>query len=232
MYDPQTGSGPLAPWQKWFCAGLLAIVLGWLLFETFHDFAPVKLAPLLLILFWMPLMALHEAGHAAVARLLGWYVGKIVLGMGPELGRFRLGDADVEVRLVPVEGFVQCVPTNLRWPRLKSALIYFAGPGADLLVALGILLAVGPGRLFSESADVGLLVVQCLALAAASQAALNLIPHAVFTPNGPLANDGLGIILSFVQPTAYYAQMIGQTYNERERDWESHDPADWWKRDG
>ena len=207
-YNPQTERGPLAPWQKAFCAGLLAIVLGWLLYETFQDFEPVKLAPLLLILFWMPLMVLHEAGHAVVAWLSGWYVTKIVLGMGPELCRFRLGAADVEVRIVPVEGFVQCVPTNLRWPRLKSGLIYFAGPGVELLLALAILFGVGPDRLLSESGDFRMIVVQCLALAAASQAALNLIPHGVFTPQGLVANDGLGILLSFVQPTAYYAAML------------------------
>src|SRR5437660_11790497 len=84
-YDPQTGRGPLAPWQKAFCAGLLAVVVGWLLYETCRDFEPAKLAPVLLILFWMPLMVLHEAGHAVVARLVGWHVGKVVLGMGPRL---------------------------------------------------------------------------------------------------------------------------------------------------
>jgi hypothetical protein len=208
-YDSQAQHGPLAPWQKAFCAGLLAIVLGWLLFETFHDFQPVKLVPLLLILFWMPLMVLHEAGHAVMARLLGWYVGKMVLGMGPELCRFRLGSADVEVRLVPVEGFVQCVPTNLRWPQLKSALIYFAGPGVELLLALAILIVVGSDRLLSESSDSRMIILQCLALAAASQAVLNLIPHGVFGPQGLVANDGLGVLLSFGQPTAYYAAMLG-----------------------
>jgi membrane-associated protease RseP (regulator of RpoE activity) len=215
-FDPRTGHGPMAPWQKGFCAGLLAVVIGWLLYETCRDFEPVKLVPLLLILFWMPLMVLHEAGHAVTARLLGWYVGKIVLGMGPELCRFRLGAADVEVRLVPVEGFVQCVPTNLRLPHLKSALIYFAGPGVELLLALAILIGVGPDRLLSESADFRMIVVQCLALAAASQAVLNLIPHGVFNPQGFVANDGLGIVLSFVQPTAYYAAMLGQAeWDER-----------------
>jgi hypothetical protein len=222
MFDPQTGHGPLAPWQNWFCAGLLGLVIGWLLYETCREFEPVKLAPVLLILFWMPLMVLHETGHAVTARLLGWHVGKIVLGMGAEVGRFRLGGADVEFRLVPVEGFVQCVPANLHWPQFKSALIYFAGPGIELLLALVILWAVGPDRLLNPSADFGVLLLQCLALAATSQAVINLIPHAVFTPDGQLANDGLGILLSFVQPTAYYAEMLRPT----QRDGAAYDPAD------
>jgi hypothetical protein len=231
MFDPQSDHSPLAPWQKWFCAGLLGIVIGWLLYETLQDFAPVKLVPLLLILFWMPLMVLHEAGHAVVARLVGWHLGKVVLGMGPELCRFRLGTADVEVHLVPVEGFVRCMPANLHWPRLKSGLIYLAGPGVELLLALAILLGVGPDRLLSESADFGLIVVQCLALAAASQAVLNLIPHGVFTPSGIIANDGLGILQCFMQPTEYYAAMLQHRDDERPRD-TAFDPADWQKRRG
>jgi Peptidase family M50 len=230
MFDPQTGRGPMAPWQKAFCAGLLAIVVGWLLYETCRDFEPAKLAPVLLILFWMPLMVLHEAGHAVVARLLGWHVSKMVLGMGPQLAGFRLGAADVEVRAVPVEGFIQCVPTDLRAPGLKSGLIYFAGPGVELLLALAILLGLGPSRLFCETTDLGLLVVQCLALAATSQAVINLIPHGVFTPGGIVANDGLGILYSFVRPTAYYKAMLGPARGGRRRDEESDDPADWWKR--
>jgi hypothetical protein len=71
---------------------------------------------------------------------------------------------------------------------------------------------------------------QSLALAAAAQAVLNLIPSAVWTPEGDIANDGLGIIRSFRKPDGYYAQMIGQTYNETDDDREQYDPADWWKR--
>src|SRR5262249_15349978 len=133
-------------------------------------------------------------------------------------------------RLFPVEGFVKCVPKNLHLPQLKSALIYFAGPGVELLVAAAVALLVGPDQLFTSSDDYLLIVWQSLALASTVQAVLNLLPHAIPTPEGLIANDGLGIIRSFFMPQAYYAEMIGQTYGEKDHDWESYDPADWWNR--
>ncbi len=60
---------------------------------------------------------------------------------------------------------------------------------------------------------------------------MNLIPHAIHKPEGDSVSDGLGIFRSFMVPAGYYAAMIGRTYNERERDWEAHDQADWWKRE-
>jgi hypothetical protein len=230
MYDPAPQRGPLTPQERWTFAIFFVVVLGLFGAEICYHYQPVKLSALLIVLFWIPLLALHEAGHAVVAYLLGWYVGQLVIGMGRTVGCFRVGTVVVEVRLFPVEGFVKCVPTNLRWPRLKSALIYFAGPGSELLLALAILLVVGPDRLLSQSDDYWLIACQSLAVAGVVQGVLNLIPHSVRTREGEVANDGLGIIRSFLLPESHYADMIGHTYNPREREWESYDPADWWKR--
>jgi hypothetical protein len=119
----------------------------------------------------------------------------------------------------------------LRSPRLKSAVIYFAGPGVELLLAAAILLIVGPGRLLARSDDYSLIIWQSLAIASMVQGVINLIPHSVSTPEGEVANDGLGILRSFWRPLSEYQAMIGHTYNEREDDWEPEDPADWWKRE-
>jgi hypothetical protein len=221
---------PLTPAERWISGIFLAVILGLFVVEVFHDYQPVKLSALLIVLFWIPLLALHEAGHALAAALLGWYVGEVVIGFGRILCAFRIGTAAVEVRWLPIEGFVKCVPRNLRMPRLKSVLIYFAGPGIELLVALVILALIGPDRLFSRSEDYWLIAWQSLAVAATAQAVLNLMPASVQKEGEVIASDGLGIIRSFMQPEGYYAGMIGQTYNEQERDWESYDPADWWKR--
>jgi hypothetical protein len=199
--------------------------------EVCYDYSPVKLSALLIILLWIPLLALHEAGHAVVAHLLGWYVGQVVIGMGKLLAQFRVGTAVVEVRMLPIEGFVSSVPTNLHWPRLKHGLIYFAGPGVKLLLAALVLGFIGPARLMTRSDDYGVIFWQSLALAAAAQGVLNLIPHAVGTVEGERASDGLGILRCFLRPAGFYAEMIGNSYNEQERDWESYDPADWWKRE-
>lgn len=69
----------------------MAVVLGLFVAEICHDYQPVKLSALLVVLFWVPLIALHEAGHAVVASLLNWYVGQVVIGMGRLLTSFRVG---------------------------------------------------------------------------------------------------------------------------------------------
>lgn len=231
MYDPAPRRGPLTPDERWFVGLFVALLVGLLAAEIYHDFQPVKLSALLVVLFWIPLLALHELGHALAAALLNWHVGQVVIGMGRVLSSFRIRTTVIEIRLLPVEGFVTCVPKDLRLPQIKSALIYFAGPGVELVLAVGILLLIEPERLLTRSDDYLLIGWQSLALASAAQAVLNLIPHSVRTPEGERANDGLGMILSFHRPEGYYADMIGNTYNQETRDWEAYDPADWWKRD-
>lgn len=230
MYDPAPKRGPLTSQERWICVIFLVVLLGLFVAEIVHDYQPVKLSALLVVIFWVPLLALHEAGHALVAAALNWYVGEVVIGMGRQIARFRLGTATIEIRLFPVEGFVTCVPRDLHLPRLKSACISLAGPGVELLLALIVLLLVGPKRLFTISDDYLLIFWQSLALACTVQGVLNLIPHAIPRPEGPIFSDGLGIIRSFLLPPAHYAELIGHTYNERERHWETYDPADWWKR--
>jgi hypothetical protein len=220
MYDPAPRRDPSGA-SEWIMAGVfLAIFVGLIVADILQNYHPAKLSALLVVLFWIPLLALHEGGHALVAYLFGWHVKQIVVGMGKILGRFRIGRARVEVRLFPVEGFVTCAPIKIRLPQLESALIYFAGPGVELLLAVGVLIVVGPDRLFQASEEYGVIVWQSLALAAAAQAVLNLLPFAVKTPEGILHSDGLGILLSFFRPPGYYEEMAGQEY----------DPADWWKR--
>ncbi len=230
MYDPAPRRGPMTRQEVWTAAIFLAIVIGFLTAEILTNYQPAKLSAVLILLFWLPLVAVHEAGHAVVAACVGWYVGEVVIGMGRTVGRFRAGTARVEVRLLAIEGFVRCVPRNLRWPRLKSALIYFAGPGVELLIAGLVLALAGPDTIFQRSQDYGVIALQSLAAAAAAGAVLNLIPHGVKTENGWVPNDGLGIITSFTVPLGHYADMIGQTYNHEDRDWQSYDPSDWWKR--
>jgi len=231
MYDPVPQHDSLTPRERWIGGAFLLVVLGLFTAEVCTNYQPVKLSALFVVLFWVPLLALHEAGHAVAAALLNWYVGQIVVGMGRLVGSFRVGTAVVEIRLVPVEGFVRCVPRNLHLPRLKSALIYFAGPGVELLLALCILLAVGPDRLLTASDDYLLIAWQSLALASAAQGVLNLIPHSVGTPRGEVANDGMGIIRSFLVPESHFAQMIGHTFNEADGEWEADEPGDWGKRE-
>jgi hypothetical protein len=222
--------GPRGAFEWWFSAVVLLVIVGLLVAGVFVDFRQEKLMALFIPLFWVLLLPLHEAGHAVVAGLLGWYVGQVVIGWGKPWARFRCGQANVEIRALPLEGFVRTVPTNLNHPRLKSALIYFAGPGVELLLLLILLIAIGPGTLLTLSPSIPLLAAQSLALAIVISSFINLMPHSVVTEDGPIANDGLGILNSFLVSEAHFAEMIGSRYNDREDHWEEYDPADWWKR--
>ncbi len=195
-----TPRAPATPLEWLLAGGLLLLVFGLFVVELLRDFEPVKLGAVLIVVFWVPLLVWHEAGHAVAAWGLGWRVEQVVIGFGKPLFRFRCGRAVVELRLLPIEGFVACVPRRGRWPRLESALIYFAGPGIELALAGGLLAAVGPQELFRLSDDYLHIAGQSLAAAATAQAVLNLLPAVIVTPQGKLMNDGMGILNSLFGP--------------------------------
>lgn len=208
MADHLPRRDPSTP-TEWLIGAILVLAFGAaMIVEIADQFTPVKLSAALIVLFWVPLLALHESGHAVAAWLAGWRVRQVVIGMGKTLARFRMGDADVEIRLLPIEGFVSALPKRLSLPRLENAFIYLAGPGVELLLAAGILLILGPERLFTLTDDYRLIVWQSLAAAATVQAALNLIPIAIQTPEGDAASDGLGLLLSLVRPREHYEAML------------------------
>jgi hypothetical protein len=191
---------PVPPGERVSIVLFLLLLLGLFTAEVVHNFAPVKLSVLFFVLFWLPLVAWHEFGHALMAGLFGWRVERVVIGVGRLLGCFSVAGVPVEVRLVAVEGFVNCGPADGRFNRWKSALVYFAGPGIELVLAAALLAAVGPDVLLHRSDDLGVIALQSLALAATAGAVLNLIPHGIRTPHGLTPNDGLGILLSLTAP--------------------------------
>lgn len=202
---------PLTPSEKWTFGVFLGLMLAGFLAEIVRDFHPVKLSVLFVALWWIPLLALHEAGHALMARALGWGVRRVVIGFGRRIHRFQWGGAEVEIRLAPVSGFVQSYPRGDRWHRLKDTLIYAAGPGSELVVAGLIVLVVGWDALTTVGDSVPFLVIQSLALAAATQAAINLVPAMVPDPGDAVGRrftptDGMGMLFAWRNDPLYYRQ--------------------------
>jgi hypothetical protein len=80
-----------------------------------------EVSPRAAALWALPAVALvvvvHEAAHAGVAALTGLRVSWISLGTGPRLGVWRPGGRTVEVRLLPVTGYVVVTPRGdpRRW---------------------------------------------------------------------------------------------------------------------
>lgn len=215
MFDPSPQRGPETPSEKWIVGIIVVIATALLLVELGQNFQPAKLSFLFFLLFWCPLLVLHEAGHALMAAAMGWSVDRIVIGIGKPLKRFRLGRVDVEWRLLPLEGFVRCRPQNLALPRLKNALIYFAGPGIELLLAAVILWLVGP-RLLQPSNQLGLIIIQSLAATSCFSGIVNLIPFSAQTPERTIVNDGLGILLTLLTPRQQYLEQLKGMMGDRE----------------
>jgi hypothetical protein len=226
MHDPRFDREPLTPSELWSGVLFLLLIIGLFAADVLVDFEPVKLSVLLFAVFWVPLLVLHEAGHAVVTAVLGWHVGRVVIGMGRPLSRFRVFDTPVEIRLVPLEGFVVPVPTNLHLVRLKSALIYFAGVGSELLLLGLATVLVGPDVLLTRSNHVGVIALQTMGLVVLVSAFINLVPHTALTQNGPVANDGLGIIMSFLVPESQFAARIGLRYDDLNDDWRMANPIE------
>lgn len=199
---------PSTKGEKAFLIIGVLIFLGMMFMEILSDYEPRKLGAVLILLFWIPLLFLHEFGHAVMAKMLGWHVRKTVIGVGQVLIRTTFFNAPMEIRMLPLEGFVQIAPVNLHYPRLKNALIYFAGPGIELLLFFIIMGILGTGQMFVANDDYFTITLQSLAYAALVGAVINLIPVGILTNDGRTPNDGLGIILCLFQPEENYQRWI------------------------
>ncbi|MEE9309651.1 MAG: M50 family metallopeptidase [Cocleimonas sp.] len=182
--------------EKIFIAIISLAFLFMMSMEIMSDYEPRKLGALLFVVFWIPLLFIHEFGHAIMATLLGWRVERTVIGFGKVLIHTRLLGAPMEIRSIPLEGFVQIAPRTVKLARFKHALIYFAGPGIELLLFFIITLMLGGfSHLFGISNDYSHIALQSFAFAALAGAVINLIPIGITTKDGSTPNDGMGILL-------------------------------------
>jgi len=169
--------------------GVFSIMI---LVEMMGEHSPGKLSVLFFFLFWVPMLVVHEFGHALTARLVGWRVREIVIGFGRDLWRLQIGETRIRIKLVPVEGYVLPAPRETGYLRFKCMLVYAGGPGAELLL-LGILLLIfGDDVFLNKSDDIHVIALQSLALVILFGAGFNLLP---FRAEGAVS-DGLGIISS------------------------------------
>ncbi|MCA9545833.1 MAG: site-2 protease family protein, partial [Myxococcales bacterium] len=194
---PATGGDRLFLWL--FSAALIGL-FGW---SVLRDFGPARFGAVVLLAAWLPLTALHELGHALVARAFGWRVIEVAVGLGPRVARFAVGETQVEIRLWPLAGHVLPVPARVEGARLASTCIYLAGPLAELAVIGAIALAVGPGELLSKQATYAGVAAQAVCAAALWGAGLNLLPFT--TPTGQWT-DGAGALRSPFMPDAHFAR--------------------------
>ena len=208
---------PASKGEKIFVIVISIIFLFMMTMEILSNYEPKKLGALLFVVFWIPLLFIHEFGHAIMAKILGWDVQRIVIGFGRVLFNTYLLNAPMEIRSIPLEGFVQIAPKTLRLARLKHALIYFAGPGIELLAFFIIMLMLGGlEQLFTISNDYTRIALQSFAFAALAGAVINLIPLGIITKDGSTPNDGMGILLCLFSTEMDYELWIREAEKKNE----------------
>ena len=214
MYIDQKDKGAGTRGERIFIVILTVLFFFMMTMEMLSNYEPRKLSMVLFLLFWVPLLFLHEFGHALMAKLCGWQIKQTVIGFGNILHKTRLFGAPMEIRMIPLEGFVSIAPRNTRHVRGKHALIYFAGPGIELVVFFGIWLFLGTDQLFSQNNNYYQIALQSLAFAALVGAVINLIPLGITTKDGATPNDGLGIILSLTRSKEDYQEWVSSNQKQ------------------
>lgn len=186
--------------ERWMLVGAFLLALGALVAIVLEDYEPVKLAPVFMLIAWFPLIALHELGHAVAAKLAGWEVDAIVVGFGGIAFAFELFGVPCAIKMYPLGGFVRPAPLDLSKIRVKSALVYLAGPGVELVLVLGLLAALGWDTMTTRTEAVGVIAAQAVAVAALIDVVTNLVPRGIDTEHGASFTDGMGFLRSWLRP--------------------------------
>lgn len=223
MRYPQ-GSGPQTPVDWILFLGIPIGMLVVILWNVFEDYNVFKTFPIWFSLSWIVLLPIHELGHALMGKALGWDVKQLVIGFGPTWKRMTWGQTEIELRAVPLEGFVLARPRDAARPRLKRALVYFAGPGIELALLPLILLFVPFATVITLSEQLGIVVLQAFCMAILVSVFVNLFPHAAETQNGWVPNDGLAILQSFTWPLEAIVAGAPEPFDESRR---PEDESDW-----
>jgi len=187
--------------NEWGIIVIISLFFGlFIAVEILSDFAPAKLSFPFFLSSWVLLLVIHEAGHASVAKALGWHVSKIVIGSGVSRVSFSLGSTRVEFRSIPLSGFVVPLQTDTIAPRLKHFCIYAAGPGIELLLVVILLLALGPETLLQRTDHISTIATQSFIVAALLGALINLVPFSFVSGGKQSWSDGMGMIMCWRLP--------------------------------
>lgn len=203
---------PLAPGERRFLFLFCVAFFGLLLFGVLQDFEPARLGFVFFPLFWGALVAIHEGAHAVAARACGWQVEQVVVGFGRTLLRFEVGGTPVEIRALPLIGYTQPRPTRASRQRLANALIYFAGPGIELVLVAALVAVVGYDAMTSRTDHLGVVAAQSFSIAALMGALINLVPHV--GPGGAWS-DGMGVVMSPFLTEGHFEQRMAAPLQAR-----------------
>jgi hypothetical protein len=125
--------------------------------------------------------AAHEAGHLLCARIASIPIRQLAIGCGPILARGRIGALQLELRMVPIGGFVMPAALTMLQKRWQAAL-YFLGGVLGNIAMIGVIVglhAAGVVPKVLDDAEVPLFIKQAGILVDAQLFLIivSLIPH-------------------------------------------------------
>lgn len=155
-----------------------------------HGFTELTFGILVGAIFLLPLAtALHELGHALVAKLVRLDVAAVELGFGKRIWKRQIGETLLVLRLWPVSGRIYFGAPDRNWVRLRAWLTNLAGPASNGLLILPAALWWGP------LTDVfGLPLMMLWVLTNGAMAIVNLIPRKYVSAGRLQRSDGLALI--------------------------------------
>ncbi|NLM03667.1 MAG: site-2 protease family protein, partial [Clostridiales bacterium] len=92
----------------------------------------------------------HELGHFSIAKIVGIKVHEFALGMGPSIIKYKKGETEYSLRILPIGGYVRMegedeASDDIRSFNKKTVFeriaVIFAGPLMNFILAL-ILFAI------------------------------------------------------------------------------------------
>jgi hypothetical protein len=134
-------------------------------------------------------LALHEASHAAAARLANLQIREIRAGQGPIVFRTRLLETDIYLGLIPMGGWVRIFP-SLRYSKSASLFFFAAGPAVDLAWFAVLITAM---TIYRDSEPGGAILVPAIVLQVARLFG-NLLPQHVKLYGERLPNDMMALL--------------------------------------
>ncbi|MGV3773288.1 MAG: site-2 protease family protein [Verrucomicrobiales bacterium] len=158
-----------------------------------------------LYLFFVPAIALHELGHAAVAWLVRWKVLKVQVGwFGKPIFQKTAFGIDWQWNSIPLGGMAYVYPQKTSWFPLKAAAVLFAGPGVNLLMAW---FCFGPLDANVHMLEPGFDLLGLFGLANLLGGAINLVPAKAKYFSIPVDTDGRAILRAFFDSKTLYKEL-------------------------
>lgn len=183
-------------------------------------FGPLLVGLLLWDLFLILAIIPHELGHVLAARLAGFRVFAVVIGIGKEAFKFRLLDITVRFHWLPIAGGTITAPKTAQSFRSKRFFVILAGPMVNAAIAGVVFLFWSHTR--HESGAIGLLRPLPICLLANLWILLfNLWPRQTKSFN--VASDGKQLLKIFSGKKEEREQSLSARYLlEAVMRWEEH----------